>query len=49
MVANILLAVVVLSTLCILGVLIPSWTHIQSEEPQKNPHFTRRVFGMHKR
>lgn len=46
MVFNILLAAIVILTLCALGVLVPSWTQTQSEDPVRNPHFTRRVFGM---
>ena len=46
LVTLILLAAIVILTLCILGVLIPSWTRNQAEDPVKNPHFTRRVFGM---
>lgn len=32
----------------ILGVAVPALTQSKADEPQKNPHFTRRVFGMHK-
>lgn len=33
----------------VLGVAIPALTQSEAGEPQKNPHFTRRVFGMHKK
>lgn len=48
MVDFILIALAVSVILIILGIAVPALTQSQADEPQKNPHFTRRVFGMHK-
>ncbi len=43
-----LAAIAVAVVFVILGIAIPALTQSQAGDPQKNPHFTRRVFGMHK-
>ena len=45
----ILIALAVTVVLIVLGIAVPAMTQSKADEPPKNPHFTRRVFGMHKK